>query len=109
MNSQRELDFNKPADFPEFDGEPEPASGVNRVRLSKQLRRVWDLMKDGQWRTYAQISNACVCSENSAGARLRDFRKVRIMGAGVCHVARRKSSAGVYVYRVHSIGGCDDC
>ncbi len=106
---ERKLKEHGPAGFPTFDGEPEPAEGENRKRLSKQLLRVWALMRDNQWRTLKEISFSCQCSENSASARLRDFRKVRVMGGNVCHVPRRKKLPGVYEYKVHLVGGCDVC
>lgn len=44
-------------------------------RLGKQLARVLDCMKDGQWRTLREIAHATGDPEASVSARLRDFRK----------------------------------
>jgi hypothetical protein len=47
------------------------------VRLSTALERVYELMRDGQWRTLQTIARMCHVSEAGASARLRDFRKER--------------------------------
>jgi len=94
--------MNRPADLPHFDGEPEPCEGENRKRLSKLLQRVWDLVRDGEWRTLRAVADACGCSESSASARLRDFRKVKIMGSNVQVVERRPVRRGLYEYRVEN-------
>jgi DNA-binding Lrp family transcriptional regulator len=82
-------------------GEPTTCEGADRLRLSGQLHRVFNLMRDGQPRTLRSISELVGCSEASASARLRDFRQVRIMGgAGVCVVTRQRLAPGLYAYRV---------
>ena len=90
----------RPADFPRFCGEPSVCEGENRVRLSRQLQRVYDYMRGGVPATLREIADACGCSESSASARLRDFRKVEIMGDGTCDVTRAFVRAGVYAYSV---------
>ena len=92
----------RPADLPHFDGEPEPAEGANRPRLAKQLQRVFDVMIDGAPRTLEQVAEAAGCSVPSASARLRDFRKARIMGPHVCIVRRTKLADGLYAYSLHN-------
>lgn len=50
---------------------------IDVPRLAGQLARVFELMRDGTFRTLAQIAGAADCLETSASARLRDFRKTR--------------------------------
>jgi len=44
-------------------------------RLTGQLRRVYDLVKDGRPRTLSEIRNVTGGSEAAISARLRDLRK----------------------------------
>jgi hypothetical protein len=67
-------------------------------RLGRQLRAVFGLMRDGQWRTLAEINehlrSQLNAPEASASARLRDIRK---LGWTVdCEYVRR----GLHRYRV---------
>jgi hypothetical protein len=79
-----------------FDGETyEPEQ--DQVRLTGQMLRVYDYMKDGEWRTLRHISDACAGSEASVSARLRDLRKPRF---GAYTVERRRIKGGLYQYRV---------
>ncbi len=67
-------------------------------RLISQLVRAEALMKDGEWRTLAQVSAAIGSSEAGASARLRDLRKTRF---GNYIVERRRLfGGGLHVYRV---------
>ncbi len=50
-------------------------STYDQKRLTGQLRRIWDLMIDGQWRTCAEIHAALGYPENSIQAQLRNLRK----------------------------------
>ena len=83
-----------------FDGETyEPEA--DQVRLSQLLARVYDVMRDGRWRTLREITEALGgASEASVSARLRDLRKVRF-GAHVVERRRRgEAAAGIFKYRV---------
>jgi hypothetical protein len=66
-------------------------------RLSKQLDRVFTLMKDGQWRTLREISCKTKDPETSVSAQLRHLRKNRF-GAHV--VKRRHVRRGLYQYQL---------
>ena len=82
MKTQLELDF----DGNTFD------SVLDTVRLSRQAQLVFDLMRDGNWRTLAEIKTAIGCgSEAGVSARLRDFRKPKF---GAFVVDRRRRGAG---------------
>lgn len=73
------------------------ASRLDQTRLTGQLRRVHDLMMDGEWRTLAQIAQLVGGSEAGVSARLRDLRKPH---CGSMTVLRSRLSSGVWVYRV---------
>lgn len=72
---------------------------VDVPRLSIQLVRVFELMKDSRYRTLRDIANATGCLETSASARLRDLRKPKFGGHSVD--ARRAEGPGlIYEYRL---------
>lgn len=95
---------------PLFDGDTfEPEKDA--ARLGKQLRSVFDVMKDGEWRSLGTIANAIQyatasggsfekgirASEASISARLRDFRKAKFGGHTV---ERRRVNGGLFEYRL---------
>lgn len=69
----------------------------DRARLNRQALAVYDLMRDGQWRTLPQIAGLTGEPEASISARLRDLRKPRF---GEYIVERRYLSDGMWAYRV---------
>lgn len=83
--------FDQPRDGVTFD--PERDFG----RLANQHRAVWNAMRDGRWRTLAEIAAETGSPEASVSARLRDFRKERFGGQ---RVERRRRTAGTWEYRV---------
>jgi hypothetical protein len=78
-----------------FDGQS--ARPVDLPRLAGQIRSVFDLMKDEQFRTLATIAKKVGGLETSAGARLRDLRKAR---NGSHKVESRYVGDGVHEYRL---------
>lgn len=66
-------------------------------RLNAQALDVFRLMRDGHWRTLAQISEATGHPEASVSARLRDLRKDTMGGFTV---ERQHVSKGLWRYRV---------
>jgi len=74
--SLRNAVFNGPDYDPDRDDE----------RLKSQSIRIFDLMKDGQWRTLRQIAGLTGDPESSVSAQLRHLRKPRFGG----HVVKRK-------------------
>jgi uncharacterized protein (DUF2132 family) len=66
-------------------------------RLSSQYRRVFDLMRDGCWRTLTDIAMSTFDNEASISARLRDMRKERFGGH---NVERRYVANGEWEYRL---------
>jgi hypothetical protein len=78
-----------------FDG-PD-VSESDRERLNSQLWRVYRLMRDGQWRTLAEVARSVGGSEAGVSARLRDLRKERFGGN---QVERRRVAGGLWEYRM---------
>lgn len=85
---------------PDFDGETyEPDR--DHARLTGQLQRVADVMRDGRWRTYAEIEAVTGDPPQSISARLRDLRKEKFGGFTVERRIRDEArSAGLWEYRV---------
>lgn len=69
-------------------------------RLQKQLRRVFEVMKDGGWRTLSEISEITQDGEASVSARLRDFRKDRFPGFRVFRRRRGPAERGLFEYQL---------
>jgi len=67
------------------------------ARLDGQAADVFRLMRDGQWRTLAEISAATGHPEASVSARLRDFRRPKFGGFVV---EREHIAGGLWRYRV---------
>lgn len=78
-----------------FDGVS--AVPIDAPRLAGQLAAVFELMRDGRYRSLAQIAAVVGCLETSASARLRDFRKAR---SGGHEVAVRYIGNGVNEYKL---------
>lgn len=72
----------------------------DNVRLGKQLSRVYQTMKDGVWRTLAEIEALTGDGQASISAQLRHLRKPRF---GSNEVNKRPSgnrAAGLYEYQL---------
>ena len=79
-----------------FDGDDYVAKR-DYARLTGQILRIYDLVKDGKWRTLDQISKATDDPHASVSAQLRNLRKERFGGF---NVERRHISDGLYEYRL---------
>ena len=73
------------------------APALDHARLTGQLLRVFELMKDGQWRTLAEIAAAVDASEAAVSARLRDLRKEKY---GAREISRERIEGGLWKYRM---------
>lgn len=83
---------------PRFDGAVyDPALDDDRLR--RQLGRVWDLMRDGRWRTLYEIASSTGDPETSTSAQLRHLRKPRF-GAYAIEKRRRTALGGTWEYRL---------
>lgn len=80
-----------------FDGAS--ALGIDLPRLAGQLARVFELMRDGQYRTLTQIATATGCLPTSASSRMRDFRKKRF-GSYQVLSRRVEGTQSLYEYRL---------
>ena len=69
----------------------------DQVRLNAQTQRVFDVMRDGEWRTLDRISFVTGDPEASVSARLRDLRKERFGGHTV---DREHVEGGLWRYRL---------
>jgi hypothetical protein len=84
---------------PEFDGPVyDPATDKNR--LSHQLGRVFQCMRDGQWRTLEEIHIATADPVASISAQLRHLRKRRFASYLVEKRHRGDPVHGLYEYRL---------
>ena len=90
MNPQTALDFDGPAYRPEHD----------RDRLTGQLLRIVDVMKDGEWWTLEEVRHVTGDPEASISAQLRHLRKPRFGKHTVLKRRRGDPKAGCYEYRL---------
>ncbi len=73
--------------------------GRDARRLAGQHARVFALMKDGTYRTLAEIAEATKDPEASISARLRDFRKPRFKAIyGDYTLERKHIRDGLWAY-----------
>lgn len=82
-----------------FDGPHDPDDETKDPRLSRQLVRVYEYLRDAypESRTLDDISTACGGTTASVSARLRDLKKPRFGGF---LVRKMHVSHGLYKYRV---------
>ena len=90
MTEQPTFDFDGKAYDPELD----------QARLSKQIYRVYKLMRDGKWRTLREIHDATNGPEASVSACLRDFRKERWGRNTVNKQRRGDPKQGLWEYQL---------
>ncbi len=69
----------------------------DQERLSGQLKRIKNLMKDGRWRTFQEIHEVTGEPIASISAQLRNLRK---LGMGGHQVDRQHLGRGLYEYRL---------
>lgn len=84
---------------PHFNG-PEYDPAVDQARLTGQLKRVYDTMHDGAWRTLDEIAKVTGDPHASISAQLRHLRKARFGGYVVERQARGDRKHGLFEYRV---------
>lgn len=75
-------------------------AALDMDRLNAQSRRVFELMRDGDWRTLAEIAATTGDPEASVSARLRDFRKQKFGGMTVDRRRRGEPGDGIFEYRI---------
>ena len=72
----------------------------DNIRLSKQILRVFDAMKDSQWRTLGEIESITGDPQASLSAQLRNLRKQRFGSHEVFKQIRGERKDGLYEYRL---------
>lgn len=81
----------------------EPFDGVtyqdkDYTRLSGQLLRVFEVMKDGRWYGASQLCELANVSPLSITARIRDLRKDRFGKHAI--ETKRANDTGLFLYRL---------
>jgi hypothetical protein len=69
----------------------------DKDRLTGQIKRIYDLMRDGKWRTLKQIEDATGDPPASISGQLRNLRKSSF---GSHTVDRKYLGDGLYAYRI---------
>ena len=82
--------FNGPAYDPEFD----------HARLTGQIQRVYDLMKDHEWRTLGEIEAETGDPQASISAQLRHLRKRRFGQHVVLKRPKGERENGLWEYQL---------
>lgn len=83
----------------DFDGatyEPE----LDKVRLTKQLARMFRYMSDMEWHTLDEIARVTSIPPASASARLRDFRKEKFGSHTVLRRRKGDPKSGLFEYKL---------
>lgn len=70
----------------------------DQKRLSGQIKRVFDLMKDGNYRTLSKIASATGDPESSISAQLRHLRKDRFGSHTLLKRSVGDRERGLYEY-----------
>lgn len=86
------------SDFDGADYQPDR----DRRRLRGQIKRIFDLMKDGRYRSLDEIASITGDPHASVSAQLRNMRKPKFGG----HIVnRRYINNGLYQYQLVANGG----
>ena len=93
----KQLTLPVPAEGLRFNG-PTYDSGLDQARLTGQILRIYDLMRDGCWRSLPEIHEATGDPEASISAQLRHLRKPRFGQHDV--QKQRRGVGGLWEYRV---------
>jgi hypothetical protein len=79
-----------------FDGATYNPS-LDHIRLTGQLKRVYDVMSDGCWRSLQVLAYKAQAPEGSCSARLRDLRKDKF---GAFQVDKKRLNDGLWLYQL---------
>jgi len=84
---------------PEFNGDVyEPK--FDKIRLTGQIHRIFELMRDGRYRTLGEISNITGDGEASISAQLRHLKKERFGGHTLNKQHRGDRKSGLWEYQL---------
>lgn len=70
------------------------------TRLTGQIQRVYECMRDGRWRTLSEIAAITAAPESSESAQLRNLRKPKFGRMTIEKRARGERSHGRFEYRL---------
>jgi hypothetical protein len=79
---------------------PDYDPALDQKRLEKQMGRIYELMKDGKWRTLKEIAEVTHDPESSVSAQLRHLRKPRFGGYILNKRRRGTKSKGLFEYQL---------
>lgn len=82
-----------------FDG-PDYDKAKDNARLSGQILRIFELMKDGRWRTLSEIEAETGDPAASVSAQLRHLRKPRFGSHTVEKRSRGERERGLFEYKL---------
>lgn len=88
--SQLEMRFDGPVYSEEYD----------QKRLTGQIQRIFNLMKDRQWRTLSEIESATGDPQSSISAQLRHLRKDRFGAHIINRQPRGNRENGLFEYQL---------
>lgn len=88
-----------PKNRPHFNGS-DYQQEFDFIRLTGQVRRIRDLMLDGQWRTLSEIEAKTSDPAASISAQLRNLRKQRFGGYIIEKRRRGNRDSGLFEYRL---------
>jgi hypothetical protein len=84
---------------PKFSGSDYDAK-YDYKRLSGQIKRIYDLISDGKWRTLSEIENETGDPAASISAQLRNLRKSQFGGHTINKRSRGERSRGLFEYQL---------
>lgn len=82
-----------------FDGS-DYVKDFDQERLTGQIRRVYDLMRDGQYRTLQEIERMTGDPQSSISAQLRNLRKERYGSHTIQKRRRGDEVRGLWEYKL---------
>lgn len=91
--------FNGTNEMNHFDGSDVVAE-LDEVRLTGQLKSIFTLMKDGKFRTLAEIEGSTGIGQASASAQLRNLRKERFGNFTVNKRRKGDPGDGLFEYQL---------
>jgi hypothetical protein len=94
MTHQTEFHFTAQFDGSHYDPKHD------QIRLAGQIRRIFDLMRDQQWRTLREIATATGDPESSVSAQLRNLRKTKFGMHTVETMPTGDRSRGLFKYKL---------
>ena len=82
---------------PQFSGS-DYTPAFDQERLTGQIRRVFDVMKDGKWRTLREIEDVTGDGQASISAQIRNLKKPEFGGWPIDKRTRGDRRSGLWEY-----------